>query len=73
MVTACRCLSGVSWTRGGRRESDTVFGMIPGAAFLLKPIACPALQLWSLTTTSLELKIKIFSSLSPSKNDSILS
>lgn len=72
MVTACRCLSGVSWTRGGRRESDMVFGMIPGAAFLLKPVACPALHLWSLTT-SLELKIKILSSLSPSKNGSILS
>lgn len=48
------------------------FGMIPGATFLLKPIACPALQLWSLTI-SLEVKIKIFSLLSPSKNGSTLS
>lgn len=68
VVIACRfCLSGLSWTRGGRRESDMVFEIIPGAAFLLKPKACPALRLWSLTI-NLELKIKIVSFLSPSKN-----
>lgn len=48
-----------------------VFGIIPGAAFLLKPKACPALRLWSLTI-NLELKIKILSSFSPSKNGSTL-
>lgn len=49
VVTAGRyCLSGPSWTRGGRRESDMVFGIILSAAFLPEPKACPALRPWSL-------------------------
>lgn len=65
-------------SRGGRRESDMVFGIIPGAAFLVKPKACPALWQWSLTINLelkinlRELKMKLFSSLSPSKDGSTL-
>lgn len=49
VTNVCRyCLSGPLWTRGGRRESDVVFGMILGAVFLSKPKACSALWLWFL-------------------------
>lgn len=42
------CISGPSWTRGGRREWDVAFGMILGSAFPPKPKARSVRRLWSL-------------------------